>query len=170
MKEDKYKEQSNEELRNLNNDILKSKLLIGSICLLILSFILSFYYRRFIVFIIVFIIIIIGEILSYLYSKKLIKDKYLYLCGIKQIKFEKVKIKKEDLLEKDNFFGYILIDSNIHYIEGLSNKEYIFDYIVFNNIEDLLNYKIDNKKCFRDMKTIDLLMYNGGNPSKFKIL
>ena len=40
----------------------------------------------------------------------------------------------------------------------------------FNNIEDLLNYKIDNKKCFRDMKTIDLLMYNGGNPSKFKIL
>ena len=85
-------------------------------------------------------------------------------------KFEKVKIKKEDLLEKDNFFGYILIDSNIHYIEGLSNKEYIFDYIVFNNIEDLLNYKIDNKKCFRDMKTIDLLMYNGGNPSKFKIL
>ena len=75
MKEDKYKKQSNEELRNLNNDILKSKLLIGSICLLILSFILSFYYRRFIVFIIVFIIIIIGEILSYLYTKKLIKDK-----------------------------------------------------------------------------------------------
>lgn len=162
-----------EELIKLKKEIIGSKLFIGSVFLFILMILLHFYYRRFIVFVIVLGIVIVGEFISYLYNSKLIKDRVLYLKGIKKIKYEEVKIPIKRLITKcehENLVVYFKLSDNIHYIETIRNNDivkYILDFVSFNTLEELLEYKIDSDVKLKDVKSIKLLMYNGSNPIDF---
>lgn len=162
-----------EELIKLKKEIIGSKLFIGSVFLFILMILLHFYYRRFIVFVIVLGIVIVGEFISYLYNSKLIKNRVLYLKGIKKIKYEEVKIPIKRLITKcehENLVVYFKLSDNIHYIETIRNKDivkYILDFVSFNTLDELLEYKIDSDVKLKDVKSIKLLMYNGSNPIDF---
>ncbi len=162
-----------EELIKLKKEIIGSKLFIGSVFLFILMILLHFYYRRFIVFVIVLGIVIVGEFISYLYNSKLIKDRVLYLKGIKKIKYEEVKIPIKRLIvkcEHENLVVYFKLSDNIHYIETIRNNDivkYILDFVSFNTLDELLEYKIDSDVKLKDVKSIKLLMYNGSNPIDF---
>lgn len=162
-----------EELIKLKKEIIGSKLFIGSVFLFILMILLHFYYRRFIVFVIVLGIVIVGEFISYLYNSKLIKDRVLYLKGIKKIKYEEVKIPIKRLITKcehENLVVYFKLSDNIHYIETIRNNDivkYILDFVSFNTLGELLEYKIDSDVKLKDVKSIKLLMYNGSNPIDF---